>query len=75
MNIVDVMFHVHQDLSEEQRNKIEETISANNGVMHVNFNDGQSHELTITYDPDAIRADYLLNQLREWDSDVKMVGL
>jgi len=75
MNIVDVLFHVHPDLSVEQRTRIEETISANNGVMHVNFNDRFSHELNVSYDPDAIKAEVILEQIREWDKDVKMVGL
>ena len=37
MDIVDIMFHIHPDLSAEQRTRIEETISADEGVMSVHF--------------------------------------
>ena len=75
MNIVDILFHIHPDLSEEQRSNIEDSISAQNGVMHVNFNDKVSHELSVSYDPDAITADSILAELREWDTNATMVGL
>ena len=75
MNIVDVLFHVHPDLSEDERMQIEETISADNGVMTVNFNSYNSHELTVSYDPDAIKAEAILEQIREWDKNATMAGL
>lgn len=75
MNIVDVLFHVHPELSEEQRINIEETLSSDNGVMHVQFDTQVGHELNVSYDPDAIRVETLLEQIRDWDDDVKMIRL
>lgn len=75
MNIADILFHVHPDLSEEQRTRIEETVSANNGVMSVHFSEKTIHELTVSYDPDAIKSDTILEQIREWDKDTMMAGL
>lgn len=75
MNIADVMIHVHPDLSAEQRSKIEEYVSSDNGVMSVHFNAEHVHELTVTYDPDAIKSAAILKQIREWDKDAVMVGL
>lgn len=75
MNIVDILFHVHPDLSEEQRTSIEESVSENNGVMSVHFSDKHIHELTVSYDPDALKAEKLLEQIREWDKDAVMAGL
>lgn len=75
MNIVDILFHVHPDLSEEQRTSIEEAVSANNGVMSVHFSEKHIHELTVAYDPDAIKSETILEQFREWDKDAMMAGL
>ena len=75
MNTVDILFYLHPDLPDGQRSCIEETISANNGVMHVKFHDVLSHELNVSYDPDAIKAETLLEQIRKWDNNVKMIGL
>lgn len=75
MNIVDILFHVHPDLSDDVRTGIEESLSANNGVMTVHFNDKIVHELSVSYDPDAIKSATILAQIREWDKDAMMVGL
>lgn len=75
MQIVDVLFHVHPNLAEESRINLEEIVSANNGVMHANFSDMLFHKLKVSYDPDAIRADTLLEQVREFDEEAMMVGL
>ena len=53
----------------------EEAMSSNNGVMHAQFNERLSHELNVSYDPDAISADEMRHQLRDWDKDVKIINL
>ena len=75
MKIVDILFHIHPDLPEDHRISLEETVSASNGVMHVNFNGKLIHELSVSYDPDAISADTILEQIREFDENAVMVGL
>lgn len=75
MNIIDILYHVHPDLSEEQRTSIEEAVSEINGVMSVHFNNKNIHELSVAYDPDAIGADRILRQIREFDKAATMVGL
>lgn len=75
MNIVDILLHVHPDLSEDQRASIEETLSATNGIMTVHFSEKHIHELVVSYDPDAIKSQTILAQVREWDKDVMMAGL
>lgn len=75
MNIADILVHIHPDLSAEDRSRIEETVSANNGVMSVHFSAEQIHEMTVSYDPDAINSQTILEQVREWDKDAMMAGL
>ena len=75
MNVVDIMIHLHPELSDEQRSHIEDTVSANNGVMHVKFNEKLPHELNVSYDPDAISVGTLRKQVRDWDKDARLIGL
>lgn len=75
MNIADVMFHIHPNLSAEQRTSIEESISADNGVVSVHFSPNRIHALTVAYDPEVITSSTLLNQVRQSDSRAMMVGL
>jgi len=37
MDITDIMFHVHPELSAEQRAKVEEEVSSQDGVISVHF--------------------------------------
>lgn len=75
MKIVDILFHVHPDLSDEQRSHIEDTVAEYNGVMHAQFNKQLPHELNVSYDPDAVKSEALLKLIRDWDKDARMVGL
>ena len=75
MNIVDTLFYVHPDLSEDQCASLEDTLSSSNGVMHVHFDKKVKHEVNVSYNPDAITADALRKQIRDWDKDVKIIGL
>lgn len=75
MDIADIMIHVHTDLSAEQRAKIEEAVSACDGVVSVHFSPEHTHELTVAYDPEAINSKTILEQVRQWDKEAMMAGL
>jgi len=75
MNIVDIMIHVHPQLSAEQRTKVEETVSNHGGVVSVHFSPEREHEMTVAYNPESITADTILGLVRQWDQDAVMVGL
>ena len=75
MDIVDIMIHVHPDLSAEQRAKVEETVGACDGVVSVHFSPEHTHELTVAYNPEAMNSTTILEQVRQWDKDAMMVGL
>jgi len=75
MNIADILIHIHPELSVEQRTKVEEDVSNQNGVVSVHFSPEHQHELTIAYDPQSITSETILNIVRQWDKDAVMVGL
>lgn len=75
MNIVDIIIHVHPDLSAEQRVKIEEAVGAYDGVVSAHFSPKHIHVLTVAYDPEAIDSQTILKQVQQWDAAATMVGL
>lgn len=75
MDIVDILIHVHADLSPEQRTAIEEAVSACDGVVSVHFSPQHAHELTVAYDPAGIDSRVILEQVRRWDAAATMAGL
>jgi len=75
MDIVDILIHVHPELSVEQRAKIEHEIGVHKGVMSVHFSTGHPHQLTVAYDPQAIASKRILELVRVSDKAATMVGL
>ncbi|HID49798.1 MAG TPA: ATP-binding protein [Chromatiales bacterium] len=75
MNIVDVMIHIHPELSAEQRARIEEVLGNNDNVVSVHFSPQHTRELTVAYNPEALHATDLLEMVRQWDKDATLIGL
>lgn len=75
MDIVDIMIHVHPDLSAEQRAKIENEVGACEGIVSVHFSPQHAHEMTVAYDPEVINSQTILKQVRQWDAAATMAGL
>lgn len=75
MDITDILIHVHPALSTEQREKIEEALSGNKGVISAHFNFAHPNELIVAYDPEAAHAGQLRRTVREWDAAATLVGL
>jgi hypothetical protein len=61
MNISDIMIHVHPELSAEQRTKVEDELSNQDGVISVHFSFEHQHEMTVAYNPESVTAENILN--------------
>ena len=75
MHTIDTLFYIHPDLSEDQRISLEEMLSTTNGILHANLDRKNSHELSVSYDPDAVSSDTIRKQIRDWDKDARIVNL
>ncbi|HEC27435.1 MAG TPA: ATP-binding protein [Gammaproteobacteria bacterium] len=75
MDIADILIHVHPDLLAEQREKLEEALNSNEGVVSVHFSSEHAHELIVAYNPDVINSATILEQIRQWDAAATMAGL
>lgn len=66
MKTVDILIHVHPELSAETRAKIEREISACNGVISAHFDHHKhSHALIALYNPDAIQSKDMLDVVKQ----------
>ena len=75
MNITDIMIHVHPELSADQRGKVEEEVSNQDGVISVHFSPELQHEMTVAYNPESVTSETILSLVRQWDQDAVMIGL
>ena len=76
MDTVDVLIHVHPELSPEGRAKVEQEAMACNGVIAASFDHHKHpHALTVLYNPDAVHAKDVLEVVRRHDPAATMVGL
>lgn len=76
MHTVDVLIHVHPELSPDARTKLEQEVMANTGVIAANFDHHKNpHALTVLYNPDAVQSKQILDTVKQHDPSATMVGL
>lgn len=75
MNISDVMIHIHEPLSEEERTSLENTMRKVEGVVSPGFNAGKEHLLLITYDTEKTTTAALLAKARAAGYTAQLVGM
>ena len=75
MDMVDVLIHVHPNLSVMEREKLEEELRALAGVISVHFSPGHPHLLTVAYDPQATSSTAILAHAGTRGVEATKVGL
>ena len=50
MNISDIIIHINENLSTEQRSSLEDNMRQIDGVVSPRFNQGKEHFLVVAYD-------------------------
>lgn len=76
MDTVDVLIHVHPELSAETRTKVEQEVMACDGVIAANFDHHKHpHALTVLYVPDKIQVKKILETVKRCDPAATMIGL
>ena len=74
MSISDIMIHFNQELNEEQRKSLEESVRQVDGVIAPRFNPGKDHLLLIAFNPDATSTATLLATVQSLGYDAQLVG-
>lgn len=76
MKTVDILIHVHPELSEEDRSRLVREMSESVGVISADFDKHKHpHALTVQYDPDATPSKQILEVVRRHDPAATMIGL
>lgn len=76
MKAVDVLIHMHPELSPADRAKVEQEVAASVGVISANFDKHkQPHLLIVQYNPDAVQSSHILEMVKRLDPAASLVGL
>jgi hypothetical protein len=76
MDTVDILIHVHPELSPETRATLEKEVMASDGVIAADFDHHKHpHALTVLYNPDKIQSKQILEVVKQCDPAATMVGL
>lgn len=75
MDIVDFLINVHSALPMDERLRLETAINEMDGVVSACFSQGHQHMLTVTYNPDTISSDAVLERVCQRGIVADKVGL
>ncbi len=75
ISIADILFHLHPDTTADCKDRIEEGLRAQEGVISVHFNEqDHPHALVVAYNPEASSSQALLAEIRKCDKEAVMAG-
>lgn len=75
IKLVDVTLHIDEDLSSEQRETIEESLRALDGVVGVRNGDRTPHLTMVEYNPEQIDSSKILKRVTDQGTHAELVGL
>ncbi|MDX1810857.1 MAG: ATP-binding protein [Gammaproteobacteria bacterium] len=73
--MVDVMLHIDETTSHQDREALRDDIWQLNGVMAASFHDEKPHLLIVEYNPDEINSTALLESVKSKGLNAELVGL
>lgn len=74
MHVSDILIHINDTLSEQQREALEESMRQIEGVVAPRFNPGKDHLLLVAFNPDATSTAILLAQVQSFGNNARLVG-
>jgi hypothetical protein len=76
INIADITVHLHPKTSSDDREKIEQALREQDGVVSIHF-DAQDHPhaMIVAYNTDATTSTALLTEIRRFDDKAMMVSM
>ncbi|MDH5408149.1 MAG: ATP-binding protein [Gammaproteobacteria bacterium] len=77
MNIkmADVLLHIDENTSKEQRESLRDTILVLDGVMSADYKDDRPHLMIVGYDPDVINSSKFLSAVNSKGLHAELIGL
>jgi hypothetical protein len=74
-NLTDVILHIDEDLDNEQRETIEESLRALDGVVSVHNSDKTPHLTIVEYDPAVMDSQKILKRVTNQGAHAELAGL
>ncbi len=75
INLADITLHIDENLSEEQRGTIEESLRALDGVVSVHNSDRATHLTIVGYDQGVTDSQKILKRVTDQGAHAELVGL
>ena len=72
---VEVVIHVDEVLSEEQRAALVANLQGHDGVEHARFTTGRDHIMLIDYDSNKLHTTEVLGYVRQENVNAELIGI
>ena len=72
---VEVVVHVDEALSEEQRSGLVSNLQGHDGVEKARFTTGRDHLMVIDYDSNKLHSDDVLGYVKQENVNAELVGI
>lgn len=73
--MVDVMLHIDEDITRNERESLRDKVLARDGVMAAAYHDKTPHLLMVEYDPDVLSSRAILDTVETAGVHAELVGL
>lgn len=75
IKIVDVMLHIDEEITGNERESLRDRVLARDGVMAASYHVKTPHLLVVGYDPDVLNAKTILDTVEQTGVRAELVGL
>lgn len=73
--MVDVMLHIDENITRNERESLRDKVLARDGVMAAAYHDKTPHLLMVEYDPDVLSSRAILDTVETAGVHAELVGL
>jgi len=71
----DIMIHIDENTSTDQRKNINDTLLHMNGVIKTNCHDRTSHLMIVTYDSELVNSQEFISVIQNKQMHAELIGL
>lgn len=75
IKLVDIILHIDENLNTEQKETIEESLRALDGVVSVSISEKASHLTIVEYNPDKMDSQTILKRVTDQGAHAELIGL
>ncbi len=75
ITLVDIVLHVDENLSAEQKETLEESLRALDGVVSVHNSEKKTHLTNVQYNPDQMDSKRILKRVTDQGAHAELIGL